>query len=253
MALKLVDDVEVGGFNDELSATEIAYLAENFRNFLRNNNRKAKGANTAKPRNFRKNNSTKVNNNDKPREKVGQSSNNSMSPQCFGCQGYGHMKSECLTYLKSKGKAMVVTLSDGEVSDDESECDKDGNFIAFTATTVVNESISAEENPSDKELFEDADLQEAYNKLCKVDAKDAMNVELGLKKIESLELDKKNLLVKLFNANKLLNNVKTENMLLFDKVKSLELDVSVARSASSKLDQLLSVQKSPSDKSGLGL
>ena len=253
MALKLVDDVEVGGFNDELSATEIAYLAENFRNFLRNNNRKAKGANTAKPRNFRKNNSTKVNNNDKPREKVGQSSNNSMSPQCFGCQGYGHMKSECLTYLKSKGKAMVVTLSDGEVSDDESECDKDGNFIAFTATTVVNESISAEENPSDKELFEDADLQEAYNKLCKVDAKDAMNVELGLKKIESLELDKKNLLVKLFNANKLLNNVKTENMLLFDKVKSLELDVSVARSASSKLDQLLSVQKSSSDKSGLGL
>ena len=80
-----------------------------------------------------------------------------------------------------------------------------------------------------------------------------MNVELGLKKIESLELDKKNLLVKLFNANKLLNNVKTENMLLFDKVKSLELDVSVARSASSKLDQLLSVQKSSSDKSGLGL
>ena len=32
----------------------------------------------------------------------------------------------------------------------------------------------------------------------------------------------------------------------------MELDLSVARSASSKLDQLLSVQKSPSDKSGLG-
>ena len=79
-----------------------------------------------------------------------------------------------------------------------------------------------------------------------------MNVELGLKKIESLELDKKNLLVKLFDANKLLNNVKTENMLLLDKVKSLELDLSIARSASSKLDQMLSVQKSPSDKSGLG-
>ena len=68
-----------------------------------------------------------------------------------------------------------------------------------------------------------------------------MNVELGLKKIESLELDKKNLLVKLFDATKLLNNVKTENMLLLDKVKSLELDLSVTRSASSKLDQMLSV------------
>ena len=45
---------------------------------------------------------------------------------------------------------------------------------------------------------------------------------------------------------RLLNNVKTENMLLLDKVKSLKLDLSVARSASSKLDQMLSIQKSPS-------
>ena len=49
----------------------------------------------------------------------------------------------------------------------------------------------------------------AYNKLCKVAVKDAMNVKLGLKKIESLELDKKNLLIKLIDANELLNNVKT--------------------------------------------
>ena len=60
------------------------------------------------------------------------------------------------------------------------------------------------------------------------------------------------MLVKLFDANELLNNVKTENMLLLDKVKSLELDLFVARSASSKIDQMLSVQKSPFDKFGLG-
>ena len=40
MALKSVDDVDVGGFDDELFATEITYLAKNFRNFLRNNNRR---------------------------------------------------------------------------------------------------------------------------------------------------------------------------------------------------------------------
>ena len=73
-----------------------------------------------------------------------------------------------------------------------------------------------------------------------------MNVELGLKKIDSLELDKKNLLVKLFDATELLNNVKTENMLLLDKVKNSEHELSVAReqsnrSASSKLDHMLSV------------
>ena len=46
-----------------------------------------------------------------------------------------------------------------------------------------------------------------------------MNIELGLKNIASLELDEKNLLVKLFDVNELLNNVKIENMLLIGKVK----------------------------------
>ena len=80
MALKSVNDVDIGGFDNELFAIEIAYLAKNFRNFLRNNNRRARDKNTVEPRNFRKNDPTKVNNTEKPREKVGQSSNNSMGP-----------------------------------------------------------------------------------------------------------------------------------------------------------------------------
>ena len=80
MALKLVNDVEIGGFDDKLSTTEITYLTKNFRNFLRNSNKKARGMNTVESRNFKKNDPTKVNNNDKPREKVGQSSNNSIGP-----------------------------------------------------------------------------------------------------------------------------------------------------------------------------
>ena len=131
------------------------------------------------------------------------------------------MKSECSTFVRSKGKVMAVTLSDDEVSDNEFGSDEDGNFIAFTATVVVDESVAVEENHSDGELSEDADLQEAYNKLCKVAAKEAIkdviSVDVGLKKIASLKLDKKNLLVKLFDVNELLNNVKTENMLLLDK------------------------------------
>ena len=78
MALKSIDDVDVSGFDDELSATKIAYLARNFRNFLRNNNKRARGKNNAEPRNFRRNDPTKVNNTEKPKEKVGQPSNNSM-------------------------------------------------------------------------------------------------------------------------------------------------------------------------------
>ena len=76
-----------------------------------------------------------------------------MGQQCFGCQRYGHVKSECPTFLRSKGKAMAVTLSDDEVSNNESGSDGDGNSIAFTATTVVNESVVVEENPSDGETL----------------------------------------------------------------------------------------------------
>ena len=82
--------------------------------------------------------------------------------------------------MKLKGKAMAITLSDDEVFDHESGSENDGNFITFTATAVVDESIVVDENPSDRELSENTDLQEAYNKLCKVFAKDAINVDLGL-------------------------------------------------------------------------
>ena len=71
---------------------------------------------------------------------------------------------------------MVVTLSDDEVSDHDFESDQEGNFMAFTAITVVSEIESANENPSNGELFENADLQEAYNKLCKIATKDAMRL-----------------------------------------------------------------------------
>ena len=165
------------------------------------------------------------------------------------------MKSECPTFLRSNGKAMVVTLSDSEVSDHKSRSDEDGNFFTFTFTIVINESDLVEENPSDGEFFECADLQEAYNKLCKVAAKDTMSVDLGLKKTATLEHEKKNLL-NLLDANELVNKVNTENIMLLDKIKKLELELFVVReqtnrSASSKLYHMLSIQKSPLDKLGL--
>ena len=118
------------------------------------------------------------------------------------------------TYLRSKGKAIDVTFNDDEEFGHEFESDQEANFITFTATTVVGESKIVEENPSNGELFENAGLQMAYNKLCKIATKDAMNVDLGLKKIDTLEHEKKNLLVKLFDANELIIAFMIENMSL---------------------------------------
>ena len=64
-------------------------------------------------------------------------------------------------------------------------------------------------------------------------------------------------MLNLLDANELVNKVKTGNMMLLDKIKNLELELSVAREQTnrfvgSKLDHMLSVQKSPVDKIGLG-
>ena len=57
----------------------------------------------------------------------------------------------------------------------------------------------------------------------------------------------------MFDVNELLAKVKTENMLLLNKVKNLELELSITReqtnrSGSSKLEHMLSIQKSPLEK-----
>ena len=59
MALKSIDDVDDSGFDDETSSTEIAHLAKSFRNFLRNNNRRARNQNNVDPKNVKKNETNK--------------------------------------------------------------------------------------------------------------------------------------------------------------------------------------------------
>ena len=78
MALKSIDDVDDCGFDDEFSSTEIAYLAKNFRNFLKNNNKRARNRNNVDTKNVNKNGTTKNNNSEKSKDKVGQSSNSSL-------------------------------------------------------------------------------------------------------------------------------------------------------------------------------
>ena len=49
-------------------------------------------------------------------------------PRCFGCQGFGHMKQEYPTYLKSigKSKALAATLSDNELEIKSNDSDDEG-------------------------------------------------------------------------------------------------------------------------------
>ena len=97
MALKYIDYVDDSRFDDEISSTQIAYLAKNFRNFFRNNNRRVRNRNNADTKNVRKNEANKNKNLEKSIDKFVQLFNSSLSQQYFGCQGYGHLRSECHT------------------------------------------------------------------------------------------------------------------------------------------------------------
>ena len=58
----------------------------------------------------------------------------------YECNGHGHLKKECLNYLRGKGKVLTTTISNFESSnsDSEEECNCDGNYSAFMEITSVD-------------------------------------------------------------------------------------------------------------------
>ena len=92
------------------------------------------------------------------------------------CQGFGHMKQECPTYLKSNGKskALTTTLSDTKPKDNFDNED-DGILNAFTATVNFTDGI-VEDVDEEEELVESKfkkmddqdDIHIAYEKLYKL-------------------------------------------------------------------------------------
>ena len=127
---------------------------------MRNNNRRARTQNSVDSKNVKKNEPTKNNFSEKSKGKVVQSSNNSLGQQYIGCQGYGHVRSECPTFLKSKGKAIAVTLvmMKNVVMSLKVMKKEFFFFFASIAIVVVGELEIIKENPFDGELFENADL-----------------------------------------------------------------------------------------------
>ena len=60
----------------------------------------------------------------------------------YECNGHGHLKKECPTYLKAKGRALATTLNDSDSSnsDFEESCDGEGNYSAFMTIAPVDSS-----------------------------------------------------------------------------------------------------------------
>ena len=75
-------------------------------------------------------------------------------PKCFRCQGFGYMKQECPSYLKTigKSKALTATLSNTE-PDNDFDNEDDGILNAFIATVNPTKGI-IEDVDEEEELIE---------------------------------------------------------------------------------------------------
>src|ERR1044072_8774839 len=78
--------------------------------------------------------------------------NKSKGIPCHECEGYGHIKPECPTFLKKQKKGMVVTWSDDDAYD-ESE-DVTANVVKALAVRINVECDSSDEEMTDEEFAE---------------------------------------------------------------------------------------------------
>ena len=99
--------------SDDEDSKMKSYITRQFKKFMKNANGKAFN------KNCRQSNSSQFKNQEKGKKDARDGGQYTVpaGPKCFGCQGFGHMKHECPTYLKSigKSKALAATLSDTEL------------------------------------------------------------------------------------------------------------------------------------------
>ena len=192
MALKAKSS-DMNKSSDDEDSKMKSYITKKFKKFMKNAN--GKGFD----RDRRQSSSSQFKSQDKGKKDArdGDQYTIPAEPKCFGCQGFGHMKQKCPTYLKSIGKSKVLTatLSDTEPEDD-SDNEYDRILNAFTATVNpiewILEDVDEEEELVEskfEKMDEQDDIHTAYEKLYNVLEKHEKMYRLASKKLSDVELE----------------------------------------------------------------
>ena len=136
--------------------------------------------------------------------------------------------------------------------------------MAFTATINLTDEI-VEDVDEEEELMESKfekmdnqdDIHTTYEKLYKVSEKHEKLYRPATKKLSDVELDREELSTKFDEANQTIGALRFGNNFLAEKTKKLKAELfqvraQLERTSSTKLDEMLSIQKSSSDRIGLG-
>ena len=228
MTLKAKSSETDESFDDEDSKMK-SYITRQFKKFMKNANGKSfdKDCKQSSSSQF------KWQNKGKKDAKEGGQYTVPVGPKFFGCQGFGHMKHECPTYLKSigKSKALAATLSDIEPEENFNNED-DGILNAFTTIVnptdgIVEDVVKEEELVESKfeKMDDQDDLHTAYEKLYKLFEKHEKLYRLTTKKLSDVELDRGEFSTKFDEVNQTIGALRFENNFLAKKTKKLEAEL----------------------------
>ena len=131
--------------------------------------------------------------------------------------------------------------------------------MLFRSTNGIVEDIVEEKELVEskfEKMDDQKDIHTAYEKLYKLSEKHEKLYRLTTKKLSDVELDHEELSTKFDEANQTIGALRFENNFLAEKTKKLEAELfqviaQLERTSSAKLDEMLSLQKSASDRTGL--
>jgi hypothetical protein len=148
-------------------------------------------------------------------------------PRCYECSGFRHIWVDCGNLKQGKGKAFNVTLSD---ESEEEEAHEQEKFLAFVAPYVEEEDSYLKYSDDGEEL------NEAYKTLYVEFEKLREGRKQYIHDLNSLQIEQSSLLCKIQEQEE----------------KLLETQLRLKRVTDEKLTHMLSIQKSPTDKTSLG-
>jgi len=148
-------------------------------------------------------------------------------PRCYECSRFGHILADCGNLKQGKGKDYNATLNDESEEEEAPEQDK---FLAFV-DPHVEEEYSYSKHSADGE-----ELKEAYKTLYMEFEKLREGRKQYIHDLNSLQTEKSSLLLKIQDLEE----------------KLLETQRQLERATDEMLTPMLSIQESPTDKTGLG-
>jgi hypothetical protein len=157
--------------------------------------------------------------------------------QYFECEGYGHIRTECGTYLKKQKKGLTVSWSDEE-SDTEVE-----TAPAHHVSTLTGVCYSDTDYDDEEVTFEQ--LASTYKELCFKSEEVCRTNEKQKVIINELRSEKVQLQAKV-------TSLESEIELLSTNLNNMTKSVKMLNNGTDKLDELLMVGKNAGDSTGIG-